>query len=110
MRHIFSFLATGVIGVLVLSACNSTDKKTSSSSSPGKGSSTETIHADGVRRITVVELQGLLARNEAVVVDVRSEDSYKAGHIRGAKLIPVADTLKHANELPKDKLIVTYCS
>ena len=59
---------------------------------------------------TTVELRDLLAKNEAVVIDVRNEPSWAAGHIRGAKLIPFADVVKHANELPKDKLIVTYCS
>ena len=43
-------------------------------------------------------------------VDVRNEDAYNAAHIRGAKLIPLSDVEKRAGELPKDKLIVTYCT
>jgi len=35
---------------------------------------------------------------------------YDLGHIPGAKLIPAGEILNHLNELPKDKLIVTYCS
>lgn len=31
------------------------------------------------------------------------------GHIKGAKLIPAADMLAHVDELPRDKMIVTYC-
>jgi rhodanese-related sulfurtransferase len=41
---------------------------------------------------------------------VRNEASYNAGHVRGAKLIPVGEIANHLNELPKDKLIITYCS
>ena len=52
----------------------------------------------------------MLAKNEAVVIDVRSEDSYNAAHIKGAKLIPEVEVVKRSDELPKDKLIVTYCS
>jgi rhodanese-related sulfurtransferase len=66
--------------------------------------------ADGARRVTVAELKDLLARNEAVVIDVRNQASYDAGHVRGAKLIPEAEVVNHIDELPKNKLIVTYCS
>jgi rhodanese-related sulfurtransferase len=52
----------------------------------------------------------MLAKKEAVVIDVRNEASYEAGHIRGAKLIPHDEILNRLNELPKGKLIVTYCS
>jgi rhodanese-related sulfurtransferase len=65
---------------------------------------------DGVRRITPQETQDLLTKNQAVVIDVRSEPAYKAGHIKGSRLLPVNQFLAHVDELPKDKLIVTYCS
>jgi rhodanese-related sulfurtransferase len=52
----------------------------------------------------------MLARNEAVVIDVRNQASFDVGHIRGAKLIPEAEVVNHIDELPKNKLIVTYCS
>lgn len=107
MRIVTTFLAVGIIGIAVLTACNSTDKQAATSSAPAGTSSPP---ADGVRRITVPELQALVAKNQAVIVDVRNADSYNAGHIRGAKLIPVGETLNHVDELPKDKLIVTYCS
>lgn len=110
MRHILSFIAMSMVGLLVLTACNSAEQKASKSSSLAAASPATKTPADGVRRVTVVELKDLLAKDEAVVIDVRNEEAYKAGHIRGAKLIPVADTLNHINELPKDKLIVTYCS
>lgn len=72
---------------------------------PGDG------HAsDGVRRITPAELQAALARGEAVVVDVRNQDMYDRGHTQGARLIPYSDIGARAGELPRDKLIVTYCS
>ena len=107
MRFIFSFLAIGMLGIAVLTACNSADKQAAISSPPAEASATP---ADGVRRITVSELQNLVAKNQAFIVDVRNADSYNAGHIRGAKLMPVGEILNHVDELPKGKLIVTYCS
>jgi hypothetical protein len=66
--------------------------------------------ADGVRRITVADLQSALEKGEAMIVDVRSEDSYAAGHIKGARVIPEDQIARRADELPRDKLIVTYCA
>jgi len=65
---------------------------------------------DGVRRVTVEELRAALDKGTAIVVDVRGESSYKAGHIKGSLWIPETEIAGRAKELPKDKLIVTYCS
>jgi rhodanese-related sulfurtransferase len=70
----------------------------------------ETIYADGARRITTGELETLMKNGEAIVVDVRNQASYDLGHIPGAKLIPAGEIANHINELPRDKMIVTYCS
>ena len=65
---------------------------------------------DGARRISPQELLQLVKKGQAIVVDVRSEEAYKAGHIKGAWLIPAADIANRADELPRNKLIATYCS
>ena len=101
-----SIVAVAVIGAAILAACNSTDKLGSNSRTSGSAPTP----ADGIRRVTVTELQGMISKNEVFVVDVRSEDSYNTGHIRGSKSIPLTDIDKRSGELPKDKLIVTYCS
>ena len=65
---------------------------------------------DGVKRITTAELDDLMKQGKVVVVDVRNQQAYDLGHIRGAKLIPVNQVGERAKELPRDKMIVTYCS
>jgi predicted sulfurtransferase len=65
---------------------------------------------EGARRITPAELQELIKQDQAIIVDVRSEEAYKAGHIKGARLIPAPDIAKRVDELPRDKLIATYCA
>ncbi|HAF15097.1 MAG TPA: hypothetical protein DHU55_17950 [Blastocatellia bacterium] len=109
MRLIFSFLALSLLGALAQSGCNSAEQK-NKSAAPVAAVSPAPPVSDGVRRITTTELQDLLAKNEAIVIDVRNEASYNAGHIKGAKLMPVGEILNHIDELPKDKLIVAYCS
>jgi predicted sulfurtransferase len=65
---------------------------------------------DSVKRITTTELDDLMKQGKVVVVDVRNQQAYDLGHIRGAKLIPVNQVGERAKELPRDKMIVTYCS
>ncbi|HET9209823.1 MAG TPA: rhodanese-like domain-containing protein [Thermoanaerobaculia bacterium] len=62
------------------------------------------------RRITVDEARQALAKGKAVLVDVRSKEAYEGSHAEGALSIPLADLGARAGELPKDKLIVTYCT
>ena len=66
--------------------------------------------SDGVRRISPAELREALQKGEAVLIDVRNEESYNAGHIKGALLIPVSDIGSRIKEVPRDKFIATYCS
>jgi thiol-disulfide isomerase/thioredoxin len=68
------------------------------------------VPGDGVRRITVNELHDAIARGEAVVLDVRPESQYKAGHIQGTLWIPDNQINDRFQEVPRDKLIATYCS
>ena len=97
-----------VLFIVALIGCNSAEQN--KTKSIAAGSPATATPGDGARRVTVKELQDLVANNQAFIVDVRNEASYNAGHIRGARLILETDLPNHLNELPKDKLIVTYCS
>ncbi len=112
MRLLISF-ALVILGAFALISCNSAEKLASqkpASNTAAGATPNAKPPADGVRRVTTVELRDLLSKGQAVVIDVRNEASYKAGHIRGAKLIPTTEFLARINELPRDKMIVTYCS
>ena len=65
---------------------------------------------DNVRRVTIAELRDAMEQGKAVAIDVRAEASYNFEHIKGALNIPEAQIASRAGELPKDKLIVLYCS
>ena len=62
------------------------------------------------RRISGEEARQAVAKGEAVLVDVRSKDAYEAGHAKGAISLPLSDLPSRAGELPKDKLLITYCT
>ena len=46
----------------------------------------------------------------AILVDVRSPGEFAAGHLEGARNIPVGELSSRLGELPKDKPIVVYCA
>ncbi|HEY0408371.1 MAG TPA: rhodanese-like domain-containing protein [Pyrinomonadaceae bacterium] len=65
---------------------------------------------DGVRRITPAEAREALDKGAAIIIDVRNEEVYHTGHVKGAILITVNDFVARIKDLPRDKMIITYCS
>lgn len=63
-----------------------------------------------IKRITTDETNALVAKGEAVIVDVRGDESYEKGHVKGALNITSSNVAARIKELPRDKKIVTYCS
>jgi rhodanese-related sulfurtransferase len=65
------------------------------------GEDVETIGRD--------ELIARLARGDVVVVDVRPQEEFDAGHIEGARSIPLDELHERLAELPPDQEVVAYC-
>ncbi len=59
--------------------------------------------------ITGDEAKRMLDTEDVTLLDVRTENEYKAAHIEGATLIPVAELSNRTGELNKSKKIVVYC-
>jgi 3-mercaptopyruvate sulfurtransferase SseA len=103
------YFALIVLVAAVFAACNATDN-TTKNTKPAPLPGSDTVYADGARRVTADEMDAMVKNGQAIIVDVRNQASYDMGHIPGAKLIPAGEILNHLNELPRDKMIVTYCS
>jgi predicted sulfurtransferase len=67
---------------------------------------------DAVPRVTVEDAKLAFENGEAVIVDVRSAESYAAGHAVGAISIPLDEFEYNIENLPLDKnqWIITYCT
>jgi rhodanese-related sulfurtransferase len=66
-----------------------------------------------VPRVTPAELQNLLKKREAILVDVRSPQAYDRGHLDEAINIPVSEIETRAPELRRragSRAVVLYCS
>jgi|SRR6185436_5992840 len=102
---LFAFLIAG--GLL---ACNSNETLLSQKPSTQTPPPPTSSPADNARRITAAELYKLWEKNEVVIIDTRGEPAFKQERIKGAILMTTGTVLEHIKELPKNKLIVAYCT
>jgi len=59
--------------------------------------------------MTAQELLSRLNEEQVIVLDVRPEEEYIAGHLPHARSLPVTELEARLSELPADKEIVAYC-
>lgn len=64
---------------------------------------------DQIEQLSAGELAQRLARDEVVLLDVRPEPEYRAGHIVGARSAPLPTLASLAPKLPRRREIVAYC-
>ena len=107
----------------LLGACKATDTAgnmsaaTAASKKPGDKPSasapptgTTEVHADGIRRVSVDELQKMVEAGSVAIYDTRSKAEYDREHIKGALSLPQNEAATRAGELPRDKTLVFYCT
>src|SRR5438270_3061433 len=64
---------------------------------------------DEVEQLSAVELERRLARDQVVLLDVRPEPEYRAGHIAGARSAPLDQLPELPSKLPRRREVVAYC-
>jgi rhodanese-related sulfurtransferase/DNA-binding transcriptional ArsR family regulator len=64
---------------------------------------------DALEEISRDELGRRIADGDLIVIDVRPEAEYAAGHVNGARSIPIAELAASVEDLPPDVEIVAYC-
>lgn len=63
----------------------------------------------GVDVVSREQLLARLRRRDVVVIDVRPRTEYDAGHIPGARAVPLEEVARRLRELPKGAEVVAYC-
>lgn len=114
--------------LFVLSACTVTKPQTESRNqaypnqaypnqaypnlTPTQGQAVLPLTEADVPRITVEDAKAAVDGGEAVIVDVRSAESFAAGHIAGAISIPLTEFETNISNIAfkKDQWIITYCT
>jgi phage shock protein E len=59
--------------------------------------------------VDVATVRALQDRADVVLLDVREQAEYDAGHIPGVKLIPLGQVPSRMAEIPKDKTVIVTC-
>lgn len=65
--------------------------------------------ADESATVDVAEAQRKLAAREAIMIDVREPAEWRAGHVKGAKHIPLGDLATRLGEIPRDREVLLFC-
>jgi len=60
-------------------------------------------------KVSIDELRDRLQAGKAVLLDVRPDEEYLAGHLPQALSIPLDELEQRLNELPRHRTIVAYC-
>src|SRR5438034_9627449 len=64
---------------------------------------------DEVEQLSAAELEWRLARDQVVLLDVRPEPEYRAGHIAGARSAPLDELPELLSKLARRREVVAYC-
>lgn len=64
---------------------------------------------DEMDAVTAAELKRRLRDGDVLVLDVRPRPEYEAGHIAGARSVPVEELGRRLRDIPRDEEIVAYC-
>lgn len=59
--------------------------------------------------VTADQLLRRMRKDQLVVLDVRPADEFRAGHIVGARSVPIRELQRRVSELPKKSEVVAYC-
>jgi rhodanese-related sulfurtransferase len=69
------------------------------------------LAAPAVRDLTAAQARKLLSRTpKAFLLDVRTPDEYRQGHLRGAVLVPLSDLERRVREVPRNRTVLVYCA
>jgi hypothetical protein len=63
-----------------------------------------------VKKISPKEVEERLRKGDIQILDVRSEEEYKQGHIPNSINIPLSELENRLNELDRSKEIITVCA
>ncbi len=69
----------------------------------------ETAQVYGFEMIHTDEIDKVVQRERALLVDLRDEESYRRGHIKYARNLPLRSIAEWSRELPERWSLILYC-
>lgn len=113
MKNTILIILLGWLLLILLTSCSAVDQadhSTAEENATGAVEEEEIEQAEYIK-LTPEEAKDMIDNNDVIILDVRTEEEFRQGHIEGAILIPDYDLDKLAGEkLPdKDATILIYC-
>ncbi len=113
MKKILLALLLGLLFLILITACSAGEQAGNATS---EDNASETVEKENIEqanyvKLTAAEAKEMIDNEDVIILDVRTEEEFRQGHIEGAILIPDYDLDKLAEEkLPdKDATILIYC-
>ena len=111
-----ALLSTIALSMMLTVACSQDEAKPAETTTTEEAATSEV--ANEIAEIKTMTGEDLVKQNsakkkdEVLIIDVRSPEEYKAGHIPNAINISVDETESRLNEIEdyKDKPIIVYCN
>jgi 3-mercaptopyruvate sulfurtransferase SseA len=110
MRFAILLSLSLVLAVGLLAGCNSQEAVLPQAPSTPAQSPQPKNPADEARRITAEELHKLWDKKDVLIIDTRGLPDYQASHIPGSISVPAGEVATKLEELPRNKMIVAYCT
>ena len=106
-----SLLSTIALSMMFTAACSQDEAKPAETSTTTEVTN-ETVEIKTMTGEELVKQNSAKKKDEVLIIDVRSSEEYKAGHIPNAININVDETQSRLNEIEdyKDKPIIVYCN
>ena len=99
-----------IVGVIISIEGGTTTPASSSQGNTALPLNTGSLPYPDVPRIGVDESLARQEQGQAVLIDVRSTESFEKSHAAGAISIPEDEIGNRTGELPRDKEIILYCT
>ena len=64
---------------------------------------------DSLEPVSQDELLQRFRRKDVVVLDVRPAPEYAAGHVAGARSVPIAELSRRLKDVPRKSAVIAYC-
>jgi rhodanese-related sulfurtransferase len=113
-KHTLAALAVMLIGIPIATSAAAQmkprPKTTPRTATPLVASGATSSTAAQFPRISLEEAHKLFAEGKATFIDVRSNEQFSYGHVRGAVNIPRSQIVTRFKEVMPGKTVITYCA
>jgi rhodanese-related sulfurtransferase len=110
MRRVFAIVVVCMLSAAVASAQMKVQPSKPGPAKPLSVPGTRTANPATFPRISIADALRLYKSGKAVFIDVRSNEQFSYGHIRGAKSIPNSQLVQRFNEVTPGLTVITYCA